>query len=71
VHTFRTQSTILDWGVRAPGRRIAQQDDMADLQTVLMNDDALGDELQDGLLVGETGLVQAAVQARAECGEIG
>ena len=68
--TIRTQSTILGRGVRAPGRWIAQRDDMADLQTVLMNDDALDDELQDGLLVGEAGLVQAAVQARVERREI-
>jgi putative transposase len=71
VQTIRTQSTILGRGVRAFGRRIAQRDDMADLQTVLINDDALDDELQDGLLVGEAGLVQAAVQARAERGEVG
>ncbi len=71
VHSIRTQSTILSRGVRAPGRRIAQWDDMADLQTVLMNNNALDDELQDGLLVGEAGLVQAAVQARAERGEVG
>src|SRR6478672_1217638 len=58
VHSIRTQSTILSRGVRAPGRRIAQWDDMADLQTVLMNNNALDDELQDGLLVGEAGLVR-------------
>src|SRR3954466_8527708 len=52
IHTIRTQSTILGRGVRAPRRRIAQRDDMADLQAVLMNDDALDDKLQDGLLVG-------------------
>src|SRR5215212_9840575 len=71
VQTIRTQSTIFGRDVRPPGRRIAQRDDMADLQTVLMNDDALDDELQDGLLVGEAGLVQAVVQARAERGEVG
>src|SRR3954449_11510640 len=71
VHTIRMQSTIRGRGVRALRRRIAQRDDMADLQTVLMNDDALDDELQNGLLVGEAGLVQAAVQAAAERGEVG
>jgi transposase-like protein len=71
VQTIRTQSTILGRDIRAPGRWIAQRDDMADLQTVLMNDDALNDELQDGLLIGEAGLVQAVVQARAERGEVG
>src|SRR5439155_10824305 len=35
VHTIRTQSTILARCVRAPRRRIAQRDDMADLQAVL------------------------------------
>src|SRR3954467_12545757 len=39
VHSIRTQSAVLGRGIRAPGHRIAQRDDMADLQTVLMNDD--------------------------------
>jgi putative transposase len=71
VPTIRTQSTIFSRGIPAAGRWIAQRDDMTDLQTVLMNEDAFDDELQDGLPVGKAGLVQAAVQARAERGEIG
>src|SRR5690242_490506 len=47
VHTIRAQSTIFGRGIRAPGWWIAQRDDMANLQTILMNDDALNDELQD------------------------
>ena len=36
---------------------------MADLQTAVADDDALDDELQDRLLVGERRLVQAGVNA--------
>jgi putative transposase len=39
---------------------------MADLQAVVMNDDALDDELQDGLLVGEGGIVQSFPNTLAE-----
>jgi transposase-like protein len=68
VHTIRTQSTIRP-GRRhrlAPRRRVVQRDDMADLQAVVMNDDALDDELQDRLLVGERGIRQPAPNAPAE-----
>ena len=71
VHTIRTQSTILSRGILASGHWIVQRDNMADLQTVLMNDDAYDDQLQDNLPIGKAGLVQTAVQARAERGEIG
>ena len=57
VHTIRTQLTICPRGVLAPRRRAAQRDDVADLQVVLMDDDALDDELQDCLLLGERGVV--------------
>jgi hypothetical protein len=43
---------------------------VADLQTVLVDDDALDDELQDRLLLGEGGLVQPAAHAFAERGQI-
>ena len=71
AHTIRTQSTILSRGILASEHWTVQRDDMTDLQTVLMNDDAFDDQLQDSLPIGEAGLVQTAVQARAERGEIG
>jgi putative transposase len=71
VHTIRTQSTILNRGILASEHWTVQRDDMTDLQTVLMNDDAFDDQLQDSLPIGKAGLVQTAVQARAERGEIG
>jgi transposase-like protein len=71
VHTIRTQSTILSRGILASEHWTVQRDDMTDLQTVLMNDDAFDDQLQDSLPIGKAGLVQTAVQARAERGEIG
>ena len=63
VHTIRTQlRSELDRAVSARLRG-AQWDDMADLQTAVADDDALDDELQDRLLVGERRLVQAGVNA--------
>jgi len=70
VHTIRTQSTIRPRRILAPQRRAAQRDDMADLQVVLVNDDALDDELQDCLLLGERGFVQPAAHAFAERGQV-
>jgi hypothetical protein len=43
---------------------------MADLQAALVHDDALDDEPQDGLLVGEARRVEAAADAGAEGGQI-
>jgi hypothetical protein len=64
LHTIRTQSSIrLGRGVAWCA---AQRDDMADLQTAVADDDALDDELQDGLFVGERGLVQPGLDAFAE-----
>jgi transposase-like protein len=69
VHTIRTQSTI---GLRFDARgRAAQRDDMADLQAVLVDDDPLDDEAQDGLPVGEAGVVEPASHPFAEGGEVG
>src|SRR5215204_1455145 len=53
----------LHWTVVAGLGRGTQWDDMADLQTAVADDDALDDELQDRLLVGERRLVQAGVNA--------
>src|SRR3954467_12263837 len=63
VHTIRTQlRSRLPWAVSARLRG-AQWDDMAGLQTAVADDDALDDELQDRLLVGERRFVQAGVNA--------
>jgi len=70
AHTIRTQSTIRLQRTLAPWRRAAQWDDVADLQAVLVDDDALDDELQDRLLLGERGLVQPAAHAFAERGQV-
>lgn len=70
IHTIRTQSTICPRRVLAPRRRTAQRDDMADLQAVLVDDDALDNELQDGLLLGERGVVQPAAHAFAERSQV-
>ena len=43
---------------------------MADLQAVFVNDDALDDELQDGLLVGKARRVETATDAVAEGGQV-
>ena len=53
VHTIRTQSTIRPQGVLAPRRWAAQRDDVADLQAVLVDDDAFDDELQHRLFLGK------------------
>ena len=71
VHTIRTQSTV-----RLVGRSVsagwwaAQRDDVADLQAAFMDDDVLDDELQDGLLVGEARLLEAAADPVAKGGEL-
>ncbi len=70
VHTIRTQSTIRPRRVLAPRRRTAQWDDVADLQAILVDDDALDHELQDCLLLGEQGFVQPAAHAFAERGQV-
>ena len=66
VHTIRTQSTVCPPGSLTTGRWAAQGDDMADLQAAVADDDALDDELQDRLLVGERRFLQAAADAGAE-----
>jgi putative transposase len=71
VHTIRTQSMIRLVGLSVPARRrAAQRDDMADLQAAFVHDDALDDELQDGLLVGEARRIEAAADAIAEGGQV-
>ena len=70
VHTIRTQLTICLRRALASRRRAAQRDNMADLQVVLMDDDALDDELQDCLLFGERSFVQPPAHAFAERGQV-
>ena len=65
--TIRTQSTIPSrhWAITI-GTRVMQRDDMADLQAALMHDEALDDELQNGLPVGKGGALQAIMDALGE-----
>src|SRR3954470_3436910 len=58
-----------DWAAPAR-RRVAQRNNMPDLQTALVHDDALDDELQDGLLVGKRSIIEPAADALAECAEV-
>ena len=69
VHTIRTQS--LRRSGPAAWWRWAQGDDMADLQPAVSDDDALDQQLQDRLLVGETCLLEAAAHAAAELHQVG
>src|SRR3954447_15350494 len=70
VHTIRTQSTVCPPGSLTTGRWAVQRDDMTDLQAALVNDDALDDEPQDRLLVGEARLVETAADPIAEGGQV-
>ena len=71
VHTIRTQLRGAPALTFAAGLRGTQRDDMAYLQAAVADDDALDDELQDRLLVGERRLAQAPVNAGAECFQAG
>ncbi len=65
-HTIRTQSTNR-LGRRVVTRwRAVQRDDMADFQAVVMDDDALDDELQDDLPLGQGGFGHAFPNTLAE-----
>src|SRR5690349_16256476 len=63
VHTIRTQWR--SWLDRAVAARLGrtQRNDMADLQMAVADDDALDNELQDRLLLGERCLVKASAYA--------
>jgi hypothetical protein len=65
-HTIRTHSSNWYRIVSAPWRRTAQWNDMADLQCVFSDDDALDDELQDGLPLGKRGILQSCRDAFAK-----
>jgi putative transposase len=67
VHTIRTQSPVRLVGRPVPAwRQAAQGNDMPDLQAAVADDDALDDELQDRLLVGECRRFQAPADPGAE-----
>ena len=70
VHTIRTQSTI--WIERAivPGRWVPQRNDMMDLQSVVLHDDALDEELRNGLLVRKRGALKSVAHALTKGREI-
>ena len=67
AHTIRTQSLrssrLLVAGV---GLRLAQRDDMLDLDMVVVDDDALDDQLQDRLPLGDVRALQPCRDAPAE-----
>ena len=71
-HTIRTQSPyglrLLASGVRV---RPAQRDDMLDLQSVVVDDDALDHQPQDGLPLGAVGGLQSGADALAERDQAG
>jgi len=72
VHTIRTQSRGFRrrWAVAAR-RWGTQWDNMADLQTAFADDDAVDHQLQDGLLLRQGGIGQAAADAIAERRHVG
>jgi len=72
VHTIRTQSRDFRrrWAVAAR-RWGTQWDDMADLQTAFADDDAVDHQLQDGLLLRQGSIGQAAADAIAERRHVG
>jgi hypothetical protein len=66
AHTIRTQS---HFGRRPTPRRVTlQRDDMLDLQAVVVDDDALDDQLQDSLPFGGAGGLQPRPDALRESG---
>jgi transposase-like protein len=71
VQTVRTQSLRRSGRAAAARRRWAQGDDMADLQPAVADDDALDQQLQDRLPVGEAGLVEAVSHTAAELRQVG
>ena len=71
VHTIRTQWRIRGGRPAAAWRSGWQWNDMTDLQAAVADDDALDDQLQDRLLVGECRLVQAGSDALAKGRQVG
>ena len=71
VHTIRTQSRGERARAIAARLRVAQGDDMADLQATLADDDALDHQLQDRLLLGDGRVIEAGADAGAERRQVG
>src|SRR4029450_10261022 len=66
VHTIRTQLQLRGGGAATAWLGGGQGDAMPELQAAVADDDALDDQLQDGLFVGEAGVLQARAYAGAE-----
>jgi putative transposase len=71
VHTIRTQWRIGGGRPAGAWRSGWQWNDMTDLQAAVAGDDALDDQLQDRLLVGECRLVEAGSDTLAKCRQVG
>ena len=66
AHTIRTQSRFDRRKFRRSRRGVSQGNDMLDLEVVVMDGDALDDQLQECLAVGDAGTLQACADAFAE-----
>src|SRR4051794_34505070 len=66
LHTIRTQSRFDDRACFGAGGGTAQWDDMLDLQCVVMVDDALDDQLQNGLAFDHARSVQSRLDPFTE-----
>ena len=67
AHTIRTQSRDGQAGAATGiGARLRQRDDMLDLDAVVVHDDALDDQLQDRLPLGDARGLQPGGDPRAE-----
>jgi transposase len=69
AHTIRTQSRFDDRACFGAGGGTAQGDDMLDLQCVVMDDDALDDQLQNGLAFDYARSVQSRLDPFTERGQ--
>src|SRR6185295_2687724 len=69
AHTIRTQSTSARALGLIAGRLTSERNDMLDLQCVVVDDDALADELEEPLPLAGIGRVQPGADALAERGK--
>jgi transposase len=69
AHTIRTQSNVCGRLQFVPRHMTTQRDDMLDLQGVVVDDDALDDQPQDGLTLAEISGSQPATDTLAERGQ--
>lgn len=68
-HTIRTQSAITGALGLASGWLTSERNDMLDLQCVVMDDDALDDQPENGLALAGIGDFQPRADARTERGK--